>query len=123
MIAEKLTAKQKSNFNPYREDIKRFSELTDEERNEMIKKFASFGNIVCRCELVSEYEIVEAIKRGARTIDGIKRRTRAGMGRCQGGFCTPRIIDILSRELNVDKTQITKFGENSYILIEKRWGN
>ncbi|WP_271629489.1 NAD(P)/FAD-dependent oxidoreductase [Caldicellulosiruptor sp. DIB 104C] len=123
MIAEKLNAKQKSNFNPYREDIKRFSELTEEERNEMIKKFPSFGNIVCRCEFVSEYEIVEAIKRGARTIDGIKRRTRAGMGRCQGGFCTPRIIDILSRELNVDKTQITKFGKNSYILIEKRWGN
>lgn len=122
MIAEKLNAKPNSNFNPYREDIKRFSELDDEEREKMIQKFPSFGNIVCRCELVSEYEIVEAIKRGARTLDSIKRRTRAGMGRCQGGFCTPRVIDILSRELGVNKTQVTKFGKGSYILLEKRWG-
>lgn len=91
------------------------------EKERMIKLYPSFGNIVCRCELVSEYEIVEAIKRGARTIDGIKRRTRAGMGRCQGGFCLPRVMDILSRELKIDKTKITKFGINSYILTEKRW--
>lgn len=122
MIAEKLNARRKPNFDPYRKDIKKFSELTDEEREEMIKRFPSFGNIVCRCELVSEYEIVEAIKRGAKTLDSIKRRTRAGMGRCQGGFCTPRVIDILSRELGVSKTQITKFGKGSYILLEKRWG-
>lgn len=122
LVSRKLNAKRNLNFNPYREDIKRFSKLSDEEKERMIKLYPSFGNIVCRCELVSEYEIVEAIKRGARTIDGIKRRTRAGMGRCQGGFCTPRVIDILSRELGVSKTQITKFGKGSYILTEKRWG-
>lgn len=121
LVSRKLNAKKNLNFNPYREDIKRFSKLSNEERERMIKLYPSFGNIVCRCELVSEYEIVEAIKRGARTIDGIKRRTRAGMGRCQGGFCLPRVMDILSRELKIDKTQITKFGKNSYILTEKRW--
>ncbi len=120
-VSSKLNAKRNLNFNPYREDIKRFSKLSDEERVRMIKLYPSFGNIVCRCELVSEYEILEAIKRGARTIDGIKRRTRAGMGRCQGGFCLPRVIGILSRELKIDKTKITKFGKNSYILTEKRW--
>jgi len=121
LVSDKLNAKRNLDFNPYREDIKRFSELSDEEREEMIKLHPRFGNIVCRCELVSEYEIIEAIKRGATTVDGIKRRTRAGMGRCQGGFCLPRVMDILSRELKIDKTQITKFGKNSYILTEKRW--
>ena len=123
LVSCKLNGKRNPNFNPYREDIKRFSELSDEEREEMIKLHPTFGNIVCRCELVSEYEIVEAIKRGAKTLDSIKRRTRAGMGRCQGGFCLPRVMDILSRELKIDKTQITKFGKNSYILTEKRWEN
>ncbi len=121
LVSDKLNAKINLNFNPYREDIKRFSELSDGEREKMIKLYPSFGNIVCRCELVSEYEIVEAIRRGARTIDSVKRRTRAGMGRCQGGFCLPRVMDILSRELKIDKTHITKFGKNSYILTEKRW--
>lgn len=121
LVAEKLNAEEKSNFNPYRSKVPRFSECSFTEIEEMITKNPSFGNIVCRCELVSEYEVVEAIKRGARTLDAIKKRTRAGMGRCQGGFCTPRIMDILSRELNIEKDKITKFGNNSYILIGKRW--
>lgn len=121
LVGDKIDARRNLNFNPYREDIKRFSELSDEERERMIKLYPNFGNIVCRCELVSEYEIVEAIKRGAKTLDSIKRRTRAGMGRCQGGFCLPRVMNILSKELKIDKTEITKFGKNSYILTEKRW--
>ena len=77
--------------------------LSLEERNELIKKNPAYGNIVCRCESISEGEIIDAINRplGARSLDGIKRRTRAGMGRCQAGFCTPRQMDILHRELGI----------------------
>ena len=74
--------------------------------------------MVCRCETVTEAEIRAAIRRpvGARSIDGVKRRTRAGMGRCQGGFCSPRVAEILSEELGIPMTQVTKNGGNSYLL-------
>ena len=72
----------------------------------------AYGNIICRCESISEGEIVDAIRRspGARSLDGVKRRVRAGMGRCQGGFCAPRVMEILSRELGVPQTELTKSG-------------
>lgn len=74
--------------------------------------------MICRCEVVTEGEIVNAIRRplGAKTLDGVKRRTRAGMGRCQAGFCSPRVVEILARELSVDEAQITKAGGDSYFL-------
>lgn len=109
---------KKKDFNPYRKSIPKFSELSEEEKNELIKKDPRFGKIICRCEGITEGEIVAAIHRtiGARTIDAVKRRVRAGMGRCQGGFCSPRVIEILSRELGVDMTDIIKDHEGSYIL-------
>ena len=78
----------------------------------------AYGRIVCRCETVSEAEIRASIRCriGARTLDGVKRRTRAGMGRCQGGFCTPRIIEILCEELGLSPDQVTKFGGGSTLL-------
>ncbi|MGQ4834380.1 MAG: NAD(P)/FAD-dependent oxidoreductase [Candidatus Asgardarchaeia archaeon] len=108
---------EKKKFKRFRKPIIRFSTLSNEEREELIKKDKRYGNIVCRCELVTEAEIVEAIRRGASTLDGIKFRVRAGMGRCQGGFCTPKIIKIMSRELNIKPTEITKKGNGSYLLV------
>lgn len=106
----------KENFNPFRKSILKFSQLSNEEKDALIKQDRRYGHIICRCELITEAEIIEAIKRGATTLDGIKFRVRAGMGRCQGGFCTPRIIDILSKELKVTPLLLTKKGDTSYIL-------
>ena len=93
-------------------------DLTLEEKNALIKEKPEYGSIVCRCEMVTEGEIMDAINRpiGARTMDGIKRRTRAGMGRCQGGFCSPLVIEILARELGVAPEEIRKRGGSSYML-------
>jgi len=113
----KLT--KKSNFNPYRKRIPRFNELPDEEKKALIEKDPRYSHVVCRCETVTEGEIVEAIRRGARTLDGVKYRTRAGMGRCQGGFCNPRVTQILARELNIPITKVTKKGDNSPVLLFK----
>ena len=78
-----------------------------------------YGNIVCRCEVVTEGEIVESIRRkpGAVDLDGVKRRTRAGMGRCQAGFCTPRIMEIIARELNLPLEEVTKRGGASQVVF------
>ena len=78
----------------------------------------AYGQIICRCESVTEGEILDAIRRtpGARSLDGVKRRTRAGMGRCQGGFCAPRVLELLSRELGVPMDQLTKAGGGSRLI-------
>lgn len=109
---------QKDDFNPRRKKVIRFSQLTDAEKAEVVRKDPSYGRVVCRCELVTEGEIVDVIKRkaGATTLDGVKRRARPGMGRCQGGFCAPRVLEILSRELNVDILDVVKDAKNSKIL-------
>lgn len=106
----------KETFNPIREPNPKFSEVPLHQMDEIIKKDSKYGNIVCRCEKVTEAEIVEAIRKGATTLDGIKFRTRAGMGRCQGSFCLPRILKILARELRISPEEITKKGGNSYIV-------
>ena len=108
-------------FKAGRNPIPKTSEMTAEEHNELIKKNPKYGKIICRCEKVTEGEIIDAIHApvGARTVDGIKRRCRATAGRCQGGFCLPSIIEILSRELGVDQEEITKKGNKS-TYIEKR---
>ncbi len=114
-----LEMKEKADFNPYRKAIPEFRHMNNQERAALIEKDPRYGRIVCRCETITEGEIVEAIHRGARSLDGVKRRTRAGMGRCQGGFCSPRVMEILSRELNVPMTGLTKFGGNSKLLVGK----
>ncbi len=84
-----------------------------------MKRDPEYGSLVCRCEQVTEAEIRAAIRRpvGARTIDAVKRRTRAGMGRCQGGFCSPRVLEILAEELHLDPTEVTKCGGKSRLLV------
>lgn len=106
------------NFNPIRRRVTRFMELSDEEKHEIIKKDPRYGRIICRCESVTEGEIVDAIHRkaGARTLDGVKKRVRPGTGRCQGGFCGPRVMEILARELNMDIKDVVKNSKESYIL-------
>jgi glycerol-3-phosphate dehydrogenase len=112
-----LQLTRKDDFNPYRKRIPQFSKLSDEERKKLIAKDPRYGHVVCRCETITEGEIVEAIKRGATTVDAVKFRTRAGMGRCQGGFCGPRVVEILSRELKICPTEVTKHGNNSRLLL------
>lgn len=115
-----LTHKRK-NYNPYRQPIPECRNLSVEDRRSLIEANPAYGRIVCRCEEISEGEIRDAIRRnpGATDIDGIKRRTRSGMGRCQGGFCMPLITEILSDELNIPMEQITKKGPGSEILTGK----
>ncbi len=118
MVTTKYPTSKKENFISKRKRIPTLSELSFDEQTKLIKENPLYANIVCRCEMVSEGEIVEAIHRplGATTVDGIKRRTRAGMGRCQAGFCLPKTIQILARELNKDISEITKTGEGSYYI-------
>ena len=87
----------------------------------IIKENKAFGKIICRCETVTEGEILEAIRTNPkpRDLDGVKRRTRAQMGRCQGGFCMPYIVELLAKELNISYEDVTKFGGNSYVNIGK----
>ena len=121
IVVEKLSPDKKEDFNPIRIGIPKFREMNNEERQELIEKNSAYGKMVCRCETVTEGEIIEAIRRplGARTLDGLKRRTRAGMGRCQAGFCTPKLVSILARELNIPEEEVTKFGRESKVLIGK----
>ena len=109
------------NFNPIRKPMHYFKEASIEEKNEIIKKDKSFGRVICRCETVTEGEILEAIRTNPKPtdLDGVKRRTRAQMGRCQGGFCSPYIINLLSKELNIPVCEITKSGKSSYITVSK----
>ena len=99
----------------------RFRHMTDEQRAKIIEENPKYGNIICRCETITEGEIVDAIRGpvGAMDVDGVKRRTRAGMGRCQGGFCGSKVVEILARELGCDVNEITKFGKTSRILFDK----
>lgn len=124
LIAEKLKLRENTDFDPLRRGVVRLAELPREERAEKIRENPPYGNIVCRCEEVSEGEILDAIHGilGARTLDGVKRRTRAGMGRCQSGFCSPRVMDLLSRELSLDLTEVRKSGKASQIVLEKTRG-
>lgn len=114
-----LKLKQNPGFNPKRKDIPDFSEASDEEKSRLIAQDPRYGHVVCRCETVTEGEIVEAIKRGANTVDGVKHRVRAGMGRCQSGFCRPRVISILARELGVPEEEVTMVGPGSRELLYK----
>jgi glycerol-3-phosphate dehydrogenase len=121
MLADQgLELVTKSDFNPYRKSIPRFRDLGDDEKAALIARDPRYGHVICRCEMVTEGEIVEAIKRGARTVQGIQFRTRAGMGRCQRGFCGPRLVSILARELGIPVTEVTQKGPGSNILLYNR---
>ncbi|KXG76969.1 L-2-hydroxyglutarate oxidase LhgO [Fervidicola ferrireducens] len=115
---EGLELKEKSDYNPERPRIFKFRHLSSEEKRELIRKNPAYGRVICRCETVTEGEIIDAIRRpvGARSLDAVKRRTRAGMGRCQGGFCLPRVVEILARELGISPLEVTKSGSGSEIL-------
>lgn len=119
LIAKKAEAGKKAEFTAVRKGIPQVSKLSFEERAALIKERPDYGTIVCRCENVSEGEIVDAIRRtlGATSLDGVKRRVRQGMGRCQAGFCTPRTMEILARELGRPMESICKNGPGSEILI------
>ncbi len=121
IVINKTKAEEKNDFNPVREEPVRFRHMTNEERKALIEKNPAYGRIICRCETITEGEIIDAIKApaGARDVDGVKRRTRAGMGRCQGGFCGSKVVEILAKELGVEINEITKFGGNSKILYER----
>ena len=118
MIKERLDLVEKKNFKKTREKIVRFAELSLEEKNKLIKEKPAYGHMVCKCEFVTEGEIVEAIHRPikALTVDAIKRRTRASMGGCQGVGCTLPISKILSRELGIDISDINKNSEGSPVI-------
>ena len=115
-----LELKENKSFNPNREEIV-FMELSPEEKAEVIKKDPRYGKIICRCESITEGEIVNAIHRsfGSITLDGVKRRCRPGMGRCQGGFCGPKVQEIIARELNIPMEDIYQEKDGSYILVGK----
>lgn len=117
-VASSLEAVRKTDFVAKRKGIPNVALASKEERDRLIKENPMYANVICRCELVTEGEIVDAIKRpvGATTLDGVKRRTRAGMGRCQAGFCSPKTLEILARELGKDITEITKHGAGSEFL-------
>ena len=119
IVRDKLLLPRKANYKSTRKGILNPAKLSFEERQALIRENSAYGNIICRCESISEGEILDAIHRplGARSLDGVKRRVRAGMGRCQGGFCAPRVMEILSRELGIPMEEITKSGGNSKMIV------
>lgn len=116
---EGLVLQEKSDWNGNREDKHAFRQMNDEQKNAFIQENPAYGKIVCRCETVTEGEILDAIRSNptARDIDGVKRRTRSGMGRCQGGFCGPYVMQLIARELHIPMEQVTKCGGDSYMVV------
>lgn len=121
MISHGMNAEFKTNFISKRKGIKRFHELSLEEQEKAIAENPLYGNIICRCETITEGEIVDAINRplGAKSMDAVKRRVRAGMGRCQGGFCGPKVLEIIARELGSTPEEVNKNNEGSYMVVGK----
>ena len=119
ILKEKLSLEKNPDFIGIRRGILDPNTLNIEERNQLIKEQPAYGNIICRCEMITEGEIIDAIRRplGAKSLDGVKRRTRAGMGRCQAGFCSPKTMEILERELKLSMFDITKCGGKSNIVV------
>lgn len=113
-----LNLEENKEFNPFRRKVIRLKKMSAEERNDLIKKDPSFGHIICRCEAISEGEVVDCIRRnaGARTVKGVKKRCRPGFGKCQGGFCEPLVVEILARELNLDPMSVRYDSKSSYII-------
>ncbi|MGP1367481.1 MAG: NAD(P)/FAD-dependent oxidoreductase [Schwartzia sp. (in: firmicutes)] len=123
-IAKAAGAARRVDYRPGRPSQPVFRTLDPAAQAALIAKDDRYGRVICRCETITEGEIVDAIRRpcGARTVDGVKRRTRAGMGRCQGGFCGPRVIAILARELGISVPKVRKDGAQSYLYYDKAGG-
>lgn len=121
ILSSRIELKEKDNFNPRRYGYTTFAKLSLDEKKALIEKDPKYGQIICRCETVTEGEIVDCIRRnaGATTIKGVKKRVRPGMGRCQGGFCEPLVLEILARELGKDPMEIDYDSIGSNILIEE----
>lgn len=122
MVADRLGIEKKENPVLERKAAPRPKEMSIDERNELIKSNPSYGKIVCRCEEISEGEIIDAITRplGARSLDGVKRRVRAGMGRCQGGFCSPKVMELIEKYASIPFDEITKNSKGSNITMEDK---
>ena len=121
LVANQLTLVEKDNYIKTRKSMTHFQDASIEEKNEIIKKDSSYGRIICRCETVTEGEILEALRTNPkpRDLDGIKRRTRAQMGRCQGGFCMPYIVKLIAQETGVKIEDVTKNGNGSNLIYSK----
>jgi len=121
LIAGFIKLEKREDFNPYRKPDYFFSRLSIEEKNEIIKKDPSYGRIVCRCEQITEGEIIRALTENppANDVDGVKRRTRAGMGRCQGGFCQPFVVDLIAKVKGIELNEVTKNGKGFELLVGK----
>lgn len=119
IVSKLADASLKDNFVATRKGILDPKTLSKEEYAALIKEKPEYGNIICRCEMITEGEIMDAINRpvGAKSLDGVKRRTRAGMGRCQAGFCSPRTMEIIARECGMDYADVTKSGGDSKIIV------
>ena len=118
LIRDKMNLEEKEDFISIRKGVLNPNTLDREQRNFLIQEKPEYGNIVCRCEMITEGEIIDAIQRplGARSLDGVKKRTRVGMGRCQTGFCSPKTMEILARELHIPISEVTKSGGDSGII-------
>ncbi len=119
LVSKHIKLKKNNAFNGHRKADDFFKKLSSQEKNELIKKEPSYGKIVCRCEQVTEGEILHAIRQNppAKDVDGVKRRTRTGMGRCQGGFCQPYVAELLAKEQGIGMEEVTKCGKGSRLLI------
>ena len=118
LLRDKMNLEEKEDFISMRKGVLNPDTLDREQRNLLIQEKPEYGNIVCRCEMITEGEIIDAIQRplGARSLDGVKKRTRVGMGRCQTGFCSPKTMEILARELHIPISEVTKSGGDSGII-------
>lgn len=119
IVANLLKPEKNPDFDGTRKSVLDPKTLSEEAYAKLIKEKPEYGNIICRCEMITEGEIMDAINRplGAKSLDGVKRRTRAGMGRCQSGFCSPKTMEILSRELGISQFEITKCGGKSNLVV------
>lgn len=119
LMQEKMGLIRKEDFVAKRKGILNPAKLSMEDRNKLIQENPAYGNMICRCEMITEGEIIDAVNRplGAKSLDGVKRRTRAGMGRCQGGFCSPRVMEIIARERGIEISEVTKSGGKSKLIV------
>lgn len=119
LMQEKMGLIRKEDFVAKRKGILNPAEISMEDRNKLIRENPAYGNMICRCEMITEGEIIDAVNRpiGAKSLDGVKRRTRAGMGRCQGGFCSPRVMEIIARERGIEISEVTKSGGKSKLIV------
>ena len=119
-----MKATKKADFNPTRPAYHAFREMSTEEKNEVIRRDPTYGRIICRCETMTEGEILAAIRTNPKPtdLDGVKRRTRAQMGRCQGGFCSPRVADIIAQHTGKSLDEVTKNGGDSWLVVPREGG-